>query len=174
VSYTDPIVFHGYTCSNGGGVGSLSKLAETAEERAARKAAKEAKKIAQVFGYTNDSNPFGDSNLHEQFIWRKKEQGGGGGGGGGSSSSSSKKDRSKVEESQRRLELVKEIEKVRKRREDRERELEEQERLRAEEVSRTHAYRFTNPQIVIGMNTLSEKRFRARMHDGPHPPQKAC
>ena len=58
-------------------------------------------------------------------MWRKKDQ---------VDSSSKKKQKGVLEESQRRLGLVKEIEKVRKRREDRELELEEQERLRAEEV----------------------------------------
>jgi hypothetical protein len=33
-------------------------------------AAKEAKKIAAHFGYTAHSNPFGDANLHQQFVWK--------------------------------------------------------------------------------------------------------
>ncbi|KAK4377602.1 hypothetical protein RND71_003898 [Anisodus tanguticus] len=46
----------------------------------AKKAQKKAMKVAQklkttqkqVSGYSNDSNPFGDSNLNENFVWRKK------------------------------------------------------------------------------------------------------
>ncbi|KAL9429273.1 hypothetical protein AB3S75_031146 [Citrus x aurantiifolia] len=36
--------------------------------------AKVAKKLKaqKVSGYSNDSNPFGDSNLNEKFVWRKK------------------------------------------------------------------------------------------------------
>ena len=30
--------------------------------------------IIQVFGYTNNENPFNDSNLSEKFVWNKKEQ----------------------------------------------------------------------------------------------------
>jgi hypothetical protein len=33
-------------------------------------AAKEARKIAAHFGYTAHSNPFGDANLHQQFVWK--------------------------------------------------------------------------------------------------------
>jgi hypothetical protein len=104
------------------GVGSLSRLAETEDEHAARKAAKEAKKVASMFGYSSHRNPFGDQNLHQQFVWHKK----------------SDKDGAKGESSQkheRRIELIREIEKVRKRRDDREKEQEEMERLKAEEVS---------------------------------------
>ncbi|MCH92137.1 cactin-like [Trifolium medium] len=37
-------------------------------------ATKVAKKLKTntVSGYSNDSNPFGDSNLNEKFVWRKK------------------------------------------------------------------------------------------------------
>ncbi|KAL5135403.1 Cactin [Glycine soja] len=44
----------------------------------ARKAQSKAMKVAKklktstVSGYSNDSNPFGDSNLNEKFVWRKK------------------------------------------------------------------------------------------------------
>ncbi|OVA19449.1 RNA recognition motif domain [Macleaya cordata] len=42
--------------------------------KAQRKALKVAKKLKTetVSGYANDSNPFGDSNLNEKFVWRKK------------------------------------------------------------------------------------------------------
>ncbi|XP_049400882.1 cactin [Solanum stenotomum] len=43
-------------------------------KKAQKKAAKVAKKLKtqNVSGYSNDSNPFGDSNLNENFVWRKK------------------------------------------------------------------------------------------------------
>eukprot|EP00741_Cyanophora_paradoxa_P009528 tig00001501_g9228.t1 len=85
-----------------------SKLDETPEERRARRLAKKQKKEAKraekersskkedksFFGYTNDNNPFGDSNLKEQF----------------------------ERERLRREELRREIDKVKKRREEREEE----------------------------------------------------
>ncbi|XXG60216.1 hypothetical protein AAC387_Pa04g2179 [Persea americana] len=51
---------------------------EEIEDYMARKAQKKAMKIAKklktptVSGYSNDSNPFGDTNLNEKFVWRKK------------------------------------------------------------------------------------------------------
>ncbi|XP_059665282.1 splicing factor Cactin [Cornus florida] len=43
-------------------------------KKAQKKALKVAKKLKaeSVSGYSNDSNPFGDSNLNEKFVWRKK------------------------------------------------------------------------------------------------------
>ena len=37
-----------------------------------KKAEKQAKKVAKLLGYTNDTNPFGDSNLLQPFVWGKK------------------------------------------------------------------------------------------------------
>lgn len=51
------------------------KAQETPEERYARRLAKKRKKHgedAEFFGYKNDDNRFGDANLQEQFVWRKK------------------------------------------------------------------------------------------------------
>ncbi|KAL5707114.1 hypothetical protein ACHQM5_025202 [Ranunculus cassubicifolius] len=46
----------------------------TEEEIAQKKAMRVAKKLKTptVSGYSNESNPFGDSNLNEKFVWRKK------------------------------------------------------------------------------------------------------
>lgn len=43
-------------------------------KKAQKKALKVAKKLKSqtVSGYSNDANPFGDSNLNEKFVWRKK------------------------------------------------------------------------------------------------------
>ncbi|KAI9176285.1 hypothetical protein LWI28_000793 [Acer negundo] len=46
---------------------------EEIAEYLAKKAESVAKKLkTRVSGYSNDSNPFGDSNLKERFVWRKK------------------------------------------------------------------------------------------------------
>ncbi|KAF8111718.1 hypothetical protein N665_0073s0074 [Sinapis alba] len=45
-------------------------LARKAQKKALRAAKK--LKTQSVSGYSNDSNPFGDSNLTETFVWRKK------------------------------------------------------------------------------------------------------
>lgn len=108
------------------GSSRVSLRAETEEERKARKAAKRAKQLASVFGYTNDSNPFGDSNLHQQFVWHKKE----------------KVQGKNPAETKRHEELILEIDKVRKRREQREKELEEMEKQKAEEAKLREAELF--------------------------------
>ncbi|OIV89123.1 hypothetical protein TanjilG_26951 [Lupinus angustifolius] len=50
------------------------EVAQYVAKKAQRKALKAAKKLKThtVSGYSNDSNPFGDSNLNERFVWRKK------------------------------------------------------------------------------------------------------
>ncbi|KAK9158745.1 hypothetical protein Scep_005319 [Stephania cephalantha] len=50
------------------------EITEYLAKKAQRKAMKVAKKLKSqtVSGYSNDSNPFGDSNLNEKFVWRKK------------------------------------------------------------------------------------------------------
>lgn len=73
-----------------------------------------------MLGYTDDNNPFGDSNLLQPFIWAKKKE-------------SSIKNNSIEDPEASRLKLIREIESVRKRRVDRENELAELERLRDEE-----------------------------------------
>lgn len=49
-------------------------IAEYLAKKAQKKAMKVAKKLKSqsVSGYANESNPFGDSNLNEKFVWRKK------------------------------------------------------------------------------------------------------
>ncbi|KAJ0733140.1 putative cactin, central domain-containing protein [Helianthus annuus] len=53
---------------------SEEEIAEYLAKKAQKKAMKVAKKLKSqnVYGYANDSNPFGDSNLNEKFVWRKK------------------------------------------------------------------------------------------------------
>ena len=92
------------------------------EEKKQRRKERREKKVAAYFGYTEDSNPFGDENLFETFVWKKKED---------QEKKSGKK--KKVDDEKRREELLDEIEKVKRRRQEREAEKEEMERLRAEE-----------------------------------------
>lgn len=49
-------------------------IADYLAKKAQKKAFKVAKKLKSqtVSGYSNDANPFGDSNLNEKFVWRKK------------------------------------------------------------------------------------------------------
>jgi hypothetical protein len=96
---------------------------EDPDAREKRKAAKKAEKVAQMLGYSNEVNPFGDSNLLQPFVWGKKV-------------TKERSEGKKVSESDaeaNRLKLMQDIDRVRKRREEREKELEEMERLRAEE-----------------------------------------
>lgn len=71
-------------------------------------------------------NPFGDANLLTPFVWGKKKE--------VDQSKDRKSDRDRQDEEGKQLKLMTEIEKVRKRRQDREEELAEMERLRDEEV----------------------------------------
>ncbi|TXG46776.1 hypothetical protein EZV62_026070 [Acer yangbiense] len=54
-----------------------SKKKKVTEEEIAEYLAKKVERVAKklktrLSGYSNDSNPFGDSNLKERFVWRKK------------------------------------------------------------------------------------------------------
>ncbi|KAK7245021.1 hypothetical protein RIF29_39851 [Crotalaria pallida] len=83
-------------------------------KKAQRKALKVAKKLKTntVSGYSNDSNPFGDSNLNEKFVWRKKIE--------RDVSQGVSIDAFSVKaEKKRQTERMAEIEKVKKRREER-------------------------------------------------------
>ena len=53
---------------------SRSSLETEAERRARRKAKKEAKAKNLFGGYSNEDNPFGDPNLHQAFVWKKKRE----------------------------------------------------------------------------------------------------
>lgn len=99
------------------------KMMETAEEKQRRRAEKKARKMAKrkadetVAGYTNESNPFGDTQLSERFVWKKKEQVDARTGGPSQRGS-------KADEKRRREEISNEIAKVKKRRQEREEERE--------------------------------------------------
>lgn len=98
---------------------SPSKITEDdIREYMARKAQKKALKVAKkmktqtVSGYSNDSNPFGDSNLTEKFVWRKKIE-------RDLMAGMDPKDLSLKSERRRQKERMSEIDKVKKRREER-------------------------------------------------------
>ena len=48
------------------------KLVETADERKQRRMMKKQKKAQEFFGYTNEANRWGDTNLTSAFVWQKK------------------------------------------------------------------------------------------------------
>jgi hypothetical protein len=95
----------------------LKARGETLEERHERREQKRAAHIAAAFGYTADENPFNDPNLHVGFTWKKKKEKAGDGEGKAI----------KIDDT------LSEIEKVRQRRKDRDEQVIEMERIRAEE-----------------------------------------
>lgn len=95
----------------------LASRGETLDEREERRAQRRAARITAKFGYTPESNPFNDPNLHETFSWKKKQLNTG----------------NKTSRQGLQTQTFEEIEKVRKRRQDREMQFEEMERIRAEE-----------------------------------------
>ncbi|GMH69369.1 hypothetical protein TL16_g08995 [Triparma laevis f. inornata] len=105
----------------------LRKLAEKNETLSERKARKERERNAQMaskFGYTSEQNPFNDPNLNDSFTWGKKKETGR----GVQVSTDTAIDKRAHQEK-----LVEEIEKVRRRRIEREEEFDEMNRLREEE-----------------------------------------
>lgn len=120
--------------------------------------------VAKMLGYSNEINPFGDTNLLKPFVWGKKQETEkvkekkhkkhkkekkhkkkSSGSSDDSSDDSSEDDRAnKISEEEKRLKLLEEIEKVRKRRENREQELAEMERLRDEEQRLRELASFNN------------------------------
>ena len=93
----------------------LQARGETLEERKERRAQKRAAKITARFGYTAEENPFNDPNLHETFTWTKK------------------KEKAPPGAAANNPDTLEEIDLIRKRREERERERDEMDRLKAEE-----------------------------------------
>ncbi|KAL5219368.1 hypothetical protein ABZP36_020052 [Zizania latifolia] len=89
------------------------QIVEYMAKKAQKKAEKVAKKMKSnaVSGYSNDSNPFGDPNLTENFVWRKKIE--------RDVSQGQKVDISVKSEKKKQRERMAEIEKVKKRREER-------------------------------------------------------
>jgi hypothetical protein len=100
-------------------VQKLEARGETLEERRERRGQKRAALITTKFGYTTEENPFNDPNLHEKFTWKKREE--------------QQPEGADQENLKKHDNTFGEIDKVRKRRKDRELQNEEMERIRAEE-----------------------------------------
>ena len=100
----------------------LAQRGETLEEREERRSKRRHERIAATFGYTNDDNPFNDTNLHETFTWKKRNDKVG-----------SKQSAADGTKDERTKTAIDEINKVRARRQEREDAFDERERLKAEE-----------------------------------------
>ena len=119
-------------------VEKLAARGETLDEREERRSRRREEKIRERFGYTGDDNPFNDPNLHDTFSWKKKnEKMGGAAGGGGlvrlTATAAGGAGPVAIDRRDRQENIFEEIDKVRKRRHDRELHFEEVERERAEE-----------------------------------------
>jgi len=149
----------------------MAKLLENPEERKRRRLEKKAKKMKNrqanetVAGYTNEANPFGDGSLSEKFVWNKKIQ-------KDSDTGIRQKRLSKQEENDRRDEVGREIEKVRKRREEREAEKEaweaEKERMQRE----CDGFEYGEYKVAEDQFHLKQQRERAliRIREGRAKP----
>ncbi|KAF0696836.1 Aste57867_12437 [Aphanomyces stellatus] len=149
-------------------------------ERRERKKSKKASKIVKEMGYSNDQNPFGDANLTEKFVWHKNQARDKAPSGSSSrssrghereSSSSSRRDEQRPRDDKRE-ELVREILKVRKRRDERDAEREEMERLKNEEMRLRDSAQFEDWQQKEEDFHLSQARVRShiRIREGREKP----
>jgi Cactus-binding C-terminus of cactin protein/Conserved mid region of cactin len=148
----------------------LQKLAarnETLEERQARRAQARATLIESQLGYTADNNPFNDPNLHETFTWKKKRE----------AAKRAPLDANHAEDADGGTltsgkSTLEEIEKVRQRRKQREEQLAERERIRAEE-SRLKEYEHYDDWVQKEEEFhLQQQRHRSaiRLVDGREKP----
>lgn len=108
--------------------------------------------MAKVLGYSNDINPFGDSNLLQPFVWGKKKE-----------KDKYEKKEVTVDSTRKRTELIGEIEKVRKRRTDRENEMAEIERLRDEEQRLREAAQYDDWQRKEETFVLEQTQQRSKI-----------
>ncbi|CAN1353603.1 CTN [Linum perenne] len=146
-----------------------NEIAAYMANKAQRKAMKVAKKLKgqTVSGYSNDSNPFGDSNLNEKFVWRKKiekdvHQG------------VSLDEFSVKAEKKRQRERMAEIEKVKKRREERALEKahhEEEMALLARERARAEFHDLEKKEMKrMAVLEEQQRRIREAMASKQPPP----
>jgi hypothetical protein len=90
-------------------------------------------KIKSICGYTNDDNPFGDSELTKKFVWKKKEE----------SSSSHGSKREHRSEAERKQEAEQRIVELKRRREER-----EAERAMIEDMRWQACFQFVSMQLL--------------------------
>ncbi|XP_021770511.1 cactin-like [Chenopodium quinoa] len=146
---------------------SEEEIKEYLAKKAQKKALRVAKKLKTqtVSGYSNESNPFGDANLNEKFVWRKKIERDVGEG--------VPLDEFTVRaEKKRQKERMAEIEKVKKRREERALEKaqrEEEMLLLQRERSRAEADDFEKKEEEFHFDQ-SKVRSRIRLREGRTKP----
>ncbi|OWZ10412.1 hypothetical protein PHMEG_00016740 [Phytophthora megakarya] len=121
------------------------------EARAERKARKKSSKMLASLGYSDETNPFGDSSLSQPFVWGKKYE-----------------DKGRAKPSTRDLKKqqvrrVDEIRKARKRREEREAEKEEMERLKSEEMRLKDAEQYEDWQQKEEEFHLKQAKVRSQL-----------
>ncbi|ETV92177.1 hypothetical protein H310_13424 [Aphanomyces invadans] len=142
---------------------------ERRRRRREKKKSKKASKIVKEMGYSNEQNPFNDANLTEKFVWHKNKN--------RPTSSTSKSSLSKrrkggESDEDKREELVREIMKVRRRRDERDAEREEMERLKNEEMRLRDASQYEDWQKKEEDFHLSQARVRShiRIREGREKP----
>ncbi|RLN46401.1 hypothetical protein BBJ29_006231 [Phytophthora kernoviae] len=126
------------------------------EARAERKTRKKSAKMLASFGYSDETNPFGDSSLSQPFVWGKKY-------------SDKGRDKPTVKElKKQQLQRVDEIRKARKRREEREEEREEMERLKSEEMRLKDAEQYEDWQQKEEAFHLKQTKELEESGNGAH------
>ncbi|DBA00575.1 TPA: hypothetical protein N0F65_007704 [Lagenidium giganteum] len=121
------------------------------EERKLRKQSRKAEKMLATFGYTNETNPFGDTNLSQPFVWGKKYEAAG------------RAKPSEKELKKQQLARAEEIRKARKRREEREAEKAEFDRLKQEELRLRDAEQYDDWQQKEEEFHLAQTKVRSKM-----------
>ncbi|GLE00941.1 hypothetical protein PINS_up009738 [Pythium insidiosum] len=146
---------------------SASSSDSETERRRVKKQRKQSERVLASFGYTNDSNPFGDSNLAQPFVWRKKydeaKDASDSDSDGGRRKKKASRRPSERELKRNQLARVEEIRKARERREQREREREEMERLRSEELRLRDAEQYEDWQQKEEEFHREQTRIRSKL-----------
>ncbi|DBA94110.1 hypothetical protein WJX77_004695 [Trebouxia sp. C0004] len=134
-------------------------------EKLAKKVANHLKKHSGGHGYTDQDNPFGDSNVTERFVWGKKLE-------KQIQSGVDVKDLTARAEKRRQEERLEEIEKVKKRRLDREKDRAEQEEMvnmLQRERGQAEAIELERKEEVFHLEQ-AKARAKQRIRDGRSQP----
>ncbi|CAH0486597.1 unnamed protein product [Peronospora farinosa] len=122
------------------------------EVRAERKSRKKSAKMLASLGYSDETNPFGDSSLSQPFVWGKKYEAQG-----------TNKPPSEKEIKKAQIRRIDEIRKARKRRDEREAEKEELERLQSEELRLKDAEQYDDWQQKEEEFHLKQTKVRSQL-----------
>ncbi|TDH72615.1 hypothetical protein CCR75_004296 [Bremia lactucae] len=122
-----------------------------AEARFERKARKKSAKMLASLGYSDETNPFGDSSLSQPFVWGKKY------------GDTGKSEPTVKELKRSQMRRVDEIQKARKRREAREAEREEMERLKSEEMRLKDVEQYEDWQLKEEQFHLKQAKVRSQL-----------